>query len=204
MQFTRRAPRYRVHLSVRYSTAREFVREYADNLSQRGLFIRGAHTLEPLQEVKVRIELPAFGEFEVTAEVVHIVPPEKAAEYKRPAGAGLAITQVPKGFDEALNSYLVRLGLRKDRAVMLSDEPLGILLCATGYRIERVPLPHEVCARVESARKKVLGILVPTAELPIYRQALSRIRADNLLHPLDQTASFDDLLGRLDRLLLRE
>lgn len=203
MQYQRRPPRYRVHLSVRYSTAREFVQEYAENLSSGGLFITGAYALEPLQQVTVRIELPGYGEFEVKAEVVHIIPPDKATEYKRPAGAGLAIVEAPMGFDQILKSYLWRLGSRKDHTIMISDEPVGILLSATGYRVKRVPAPDEVIPQITESEKPVIGILVPSTDISTYARALNGSGVDRLLHAIDGFANIDQMLARLDEELLR-
>lgn len=187
---------------MRYSTAREFVQEYAENLSSGGLFITGAHSLDPLQQVTVRIELPGYGEFEVKAEVVHIVQPEQAATFKRPAGAGLAIVEAPMGFDQILKGYLWRLGRRKDYVIMISDEPVGILLGATGYRVKRVPSPDEVTTTLVQSDKPVIGILVPGSQISVYARVLDGI-GDRLLHAIDGFANIDQMLARMDEELLR-
>jgi hypothetical protein len=101
-----------VHLSVRYEVAAEFRREYADNLSRGGLFIRGGSGLARRREVDVAIELPGLGEFHVQAEVMHVIGADEAAELGRTAGAGLSIAHAPDGFQAALAQYLERLGRR--------------------------------------------------------------------------------------------
>jgi Tfp pilus assembly protein PilZ len=53
--------RYRVHLSVRFETALDFVTEYAENLSRGGLFVRGAHHLELNREVPIQMEVDVLG-----------------------------------------------------------------------------------------------------------------------------------------------
>ena len=120
-QTPRSSARFRVHLSVRYEIAHEFVREYAENLSRDGLFITGAQDLELLQEVAVEIGLPGFQSFRVRAEVAHIFDEEHAAPLGRVAGAGLAITRAPPGFQDALTGYLHRLGKRADATVLTTS-----------------------------------------------------------------------------------
>jgi Tfp pilus assembly protein PilZ len=187
---------------VRYSTAREFVQEYAQNLSSGGLFVRDAADLQALQQVDVRVELPGFGEFDVTAEVVHIVTPEQAKQYQIDAGAGLAIVKAPPGFDNNLKAYLWRLGRRKDFIIMISDEPTGILLGATGYRVKRVPVPDELRDAVEQAGKPVVGILVPSNHFNMYLKALQGSDEARLLYAIDQFENIDLMLASMDEELL--
>lgn len=199
----RESPRHRVHLAVRYETAREFVQEYAENLSNRGLFITGAHDLEPGRRVAVRIDLPGYGETQVQAEVAHVITPDQAAEHKRPAGAGLTIVDAPLGFDAILKAYLWRLGRRKDHIIMTADEPSGLLLGATGYRIQRVPPADELAARLARAEHPVVGILVPMEQLPRYMRATRGTAAEDLVQDLEQFADFDAMLTAMDNELLR-
>jgi hypothetical protein len=187
---------------VRYSTAREFVQEYAQNLSSGGLFIREVGDLQALQQVDVRVELPGFGEFDVKAEVVHIVTPEQAEQYQIEAGAGLAIVQAPPGFDNNLKAYLWRLGRRKDFTIMISDEATGILLGATGYRVKRVPIPDELREAVAQADKPVVGILVPSNHFNMYLKALHGSDQARLIYAIDQFENIDIMLASLDEELL--
>lgn len=198
----RRDTRHKVHLSVRYSTAREFVREYAENLSKGGLFIRDAYSLEPLQQVTVRMELPGFHKYDILAEVVHLIRPDVAAQLNRAAGAGLAIVRAPSGFEEALERYLQRLGQRKDHQVLIADEPMGILLGSCGYRVSRAPLPSETQQKVAESARPVIGVIVPEALVADYRRALAKTDAHDVVHDLEGFANIDEILAQLDRHLM--
>ena len=53
----RQEERFRVNFSVRFGIARDFVQEYAENLSSGGLFIRGAHRLAPGERAWLSTEI---------------------------------------------------------------------------------------------------------------------------------------------------
>lgn len=191
-----------MHLSVRYSTAREFVTEYAENLSKGGLFLKDAHEIAPLQMVAVRLQLPGFREYEILAQVVHIVPPDTAALLGRSAGAGMAIVHAPEGFQQALEQYLQRLGQRKDHQVFIADEAVGILLSSCGYRVARAPVPSEVRQAVAEAVRPVIGVIVPDTLIDDYRRALVDTSAGTAVHGIDSFADIDDMLTQLDSNLM--
>ena len=197
----RRAARYRVHLSVRYETAADFVREYAENLSKGGLFIRRARGLSRHRDVMVELDLPGFGSFQVRAEVVHVISPEMATEHGRAAGAGLAIRETPDGFEEALANYLVRLGRRADSLVLAAAEPAARLLVAAGYQVAAVASPATLgeALAAQAADARLVGVVVPGAEVDPYRLAA----ADNaeLVVAMDEPREIDEVLVQLDQRL---
>lgn len=195
----RRAARYRVHLSVRYEAAADFVREYAENLSKGGLFIRRARGLSRHRDVMVELDLPGFGAFQVRAEVVHVITPEMAAEHGRAAGAGLAIRETPDGFEDALSNYLHRLGRRADSLVLASQEPAARLLVAAGYQVVPVASPEalgDALAAQDHQEARLVGVVVPGAEVDPYRLAA----ADNaeLVVAMDEPRQIDEVLVQLD------
>jgi len=194
----RRAARYRVHLSVRYETAADFVREYAENLSKGGLFIRRGRGLSRHRDVIVELELPGFGAFQVRAEVVHVITPEMAAEHGRAAGAGLAIRETPDGFEDALSNYLIRLGRRADSLVLASREPAARLLVAAGYQVASVASPEALgdALAAQDHEARLVGVVVPGAEVDPYRLAA----ADNaeLVVAMDEPREIDEVLVQLD------
>lgn len=194
----RRAARYRVHLSVRYETAADFVREYAENLSKGGLFIRRARGLSRHRDVMVELDLPGFGAFQVRAEVVHVISPEMAAEHGRAAGAGLAIRETPDGFEEALSNYLHRLGRRADSLVLAAREPAARLLVAAGYQVAPVASPDALgdALAAQDREVRLVGVVVPGAEVDPYRIAA----ADNaeLVVAMDEPRQIDEVLVHLD------
>jgi hypothetical protein len=194
----RRAARYRVHLSVRYETAADFVREYAENLSKGGLFIRRARGLNRHRDVIVELDLPGFGSFQVRAEVVHVITAEMAAEHGRAAGAGLAIRETPDGFEDALSSYLHRLGRRADSLVLAAEEPCARLLVAAGYQVAPVASPEALgeTLAAQDHETPLVGVVVPGAEVDPYRIAA----ADNaeLVVAMDEPREIDEVLVQLD------
>ena len=191
---------------MRYATAREFVKEYAENLSKGGLFIKDAYALAPLQKVAVGIDLPGLGTFEILAEVVHIIAPSVAATLGRPAGAGLAIVESPPGFQQALETYLQRLGQRKDSLVLITDEPAGVLLGSCGYRVSRAPLPSELAATVVHASHAIIGVMVPGALVSDYRRALGSSQHGRAIpvHDIESFDHIDDMLALLDSYLMAD
>lgn len=194
----RRAARYRVHLSVRYETAADFVREYAENLSKGGLFIRRARGLTRHRDVMVELELPGYGAYQVRAEVVHVITPEMAAEHGRAAGAGLAIREAPDGFEEALSNYLLRLGRRADSLVLAAGEPASRLLVAAGYQVVPVASPDGLGDALagHDHEARLVGVVVPGAEVDPYRLAAAD-HAD-LVVAMDEPQQIDQVLVQLD------
>lgn len=170
-----------MHLSVRYETAADFVREYAENLGRGGLFIARARGLTRHRAVMVEIELPGFGAYQVHAEVIHVGD----------AGAGLAIREAPDGFAEALASYLDRLA-RRAEALVLAAGPAVTLLGAAGYQVAEVVSPGAL-----AAGPRPLGVVVPGAEVDAYRQAAGGA----LVVAMDQPRQLDDVLLQLDQRL---
>jgi len=187
-----------VHLSVRFVRAREFVTEYAENLSKGGLFVKGAQDLAALQEVDVEVDLPGFGSYRVKAEVAHLIDAGSASSYGRSAGAGLAITESPEGFDEALSLYLMRLGRRADVMVMVASETFGLLLAAAGFQVRAVPAASELVAAIARAPVPVVGVVVPHRQVTDYERSAAMAGAGDIVIGMDSADDFDEVLVRLD------
>jgi hypothetical protein len=197
----RKAARYRVFLSVRYEVASDVVREFAENLSRGGLFIRGARGLQGRRDVMVEIDLPGHGRYKVRAEVAHVISEEMAAEHGRAAGAGLHIRDAPEGFEEALVGYLERLSRRADSIVLVADEEPALLLHAAGYQVRAVSSPERLGALVEGCELPLVGVVVPDARLAEFADAARGTGAADLLVPTQGGHWIDELLVRLDRRL---
>jgi hypothetical protein len=195
----RRTERYRVHLSVRYQRARDFVVEYARNLSAGGLFIRGAHHLAPLREVTVELQLPGFETFQLGCQVAHVVAPEQVEGKSYKAGAGLAIVSSPPGFKEALAGYFRRLGRRRDYCVMAADEPCRKLLEDSGYRAVAAPPVGELVAAIARSEYPVLAVVVARAQEKPYADAAARAGLPGVVRGIDYLEEIEDLLGELDQ-----
>ena len=197
----RTAARYRVFLSVRYEVAADFVREFAENLSRGGMFIRGARGLARRRDVIVEIDLPGFGRYQVRAEVAHVIGEEMAEEHGRAAGAGLAIREAPEGFDEALSGYLVRLSRRADSIVLVADEEPAFLLHAAGYQVRALSSPERLGALVDGCELPLVGVVVPETRLDEFTAAARGTAAAELLVPMEPERRIDEVLVRLDRRL---
>jgi uncharacterized protein (TIGR02266 family) len=197
----RRDPRFNVRLNVKFETAMDFITEYAENLSRGGMFVRGAHQLDPRQQVTVEIELPGAGTFQVVAEVAHVITAEQAKAMNRKPGAGLAIVRSSKGFRPALREYLFRLGRRKDRLVLASDPLLRQRLEECGYSTDDLPLPAELPALLLEGEQPVLAVLVTRADESAYRASLSRLDRGGMVFGIDFMEELDEILPRLDALL---
>ena len=187
-----------MHLSVRYEKARDFVVEYANNLSVGGLFVRGAHDLEPLSEINVNVNLPGFRDFQITCQVAHVVTAEMAVDTDNTPGAGLAITKSPPDFKEALASYLRRLGRRRDFSVLVIDEACRKLLEDAGYRAVPAPPVSELVATIAHSTVPVLGVVVSRAQERAYAEAVAAAGMPGVVHGLDYLEEVEELLAVFD------
>ena len=197
----RKTERYRVHLLVRYGVARDFVVEYADNLSINGLFVRGAHNLQLGSQVTAELTLPGAGNHQVTATIAHIIDDEMAKSLGRCAGAGLAITHCSPEFNDALVAYLQRLGRRAEAMVWVDDEALGLLLAAAGFQVSHAPPPENVVEQLARSQVPVVAVLINSDNAANYRNQLQAGGADELLIAVSGANAFDTLLTDLDELL---
>ena len=193
----RAAARYRVFLSVRYEVAADFVREFAENLSRGGMFIRGARGLARRRDVVVELDLPGYGVFEVMAEVAHVVTDEVAAAQGRTAGAGLAIRESPDGFDGALSGYLARLSRRAD-SIVLAEGEAARLLQAAGYQVRPVESPERLGAQVDGFDRPLVGVVVPDGRMAEFAEAARGTHAAELLVAMQPERRIDEVLTMLD------
>jgi Tfp pilus assembly protein PilZ len=192
----RKHPRYLVHLSVRYGTAADFVADYVENLSLGGLFIAGARDLHLNQRVAVSVELPDQGTWQVVGKVVFVLSREAAAAAGRKPGAGLEILKKPPGYDDALLGYLLRLGRRRDHAVIAADIPGIDAITAAGYRLLPLCMPAELVTLLADPAKAVIAVVVPPSLAPAYQDA-----AGERLFTAVTPDAVHEIVGRIDSLL---
>ena len=196
----RRHPRYGVHLAVRYSNAEEFVSDYMENLSAGGLFIAGANKLPLFTETDVHIELPGQGNWTVRAKSVFLIDDTAADTMGRKAGAGFEILAKPPGFDDALLGYLLRLGRRRDHAVMVGEIPGVNLITDAGYRVIPLESEDEVAIALANDDAKIIAIIVQASKVTPYRDRLGE-KGKSLVFSASSIADVGDILARIDSLL---
>jgi len=197
----RRHARYGVRLAVRYTNAEQFVSDYVENLSEGGLFIAGAHELPMLTETDVQVELPGQGNWSVRARVVFLIDPSAAQTTGRTAGAGMQIIDKPPGFDDALLGYLLRLGRRRDHAVMLGEGVIGSQLFAdAGYRVIPLESEDEVAFAMANGDAAIVAIVLPPTLVQPYRDRLGE-RGKSVVFSAVSIEDVHDILARIDSLL---
>ncbi len=103
--------RFHTQFTVRFRTAREFVREHAQNISRGGVFIQ-TRTPSQLDEViTVQLELPDGGAPAITSGLVmHRVTPEEAEQQGIVPGIGVQFLDADDKFRERIDRYVEQLG----------------------------------------------------------------------------------------------
>lgn len=196
----RKHERQHTVLAIRFVSATEFVTEYAENLSVGGLFVRQAQNLEPLSEITVHIDLAGFDTFKVKARVAHVMDEEMAARMGRSPGAGLQLTEVPSGFEQALSGYLARLGRRRDFLVLAEAPGCVKLLEEAGFRVE--PTNPAAVTEQSLGSVEVLAVVVGKASSAMFRDVLAAsprsLPVIGCHHEVDE----EPLLAELDRLVV--
>ena len=196
----RKHPRYGVRLAVRYANAEEFVQDYVENLSAGGLFIAGANKLPLNTETDVHIELPGQGSWTVRAKSVFLIDSEAAQKMGRQAGAGFSIIDKPPGFDDALLGYLLRLGRRREHAVMVGEIPGVDLITDAGYRVLPLESEDEVAIALANDDAKIIAIILPPSLVQPYRDRLGE-KGKSLVFSASSVDHVVDVLARIDSLL---
>ena len=186
---------------MRYATAIDYVREYAENLSKGGLFLSGVTSLKPLSQVTVEVELPGYRTFKVRAQVAHVLDAATAERFGRTPGSGLAILNPSPEFSDALSAYLMRLGKRADHLVFTGHEGIRHVIAAAGYQAEMILSPEGVADALASADAPVAGVVVDPAEELAYRAACEAIGAADLVSTMANANNLGRLLDVLDRQL---
>tara|TARA_R110002073_G_scaffold332410_1_gene518217 strand:+ start:4485 stop:5114 length:630 start_codon:yes stop_codon:yes gene_type:complete len=196
----RKHERHPTVLAIRFVSATEFVTEYAENLSVGGLFVRQAQNLEPLSEITVHIDLAGFDSFKVKARVAHVMDEAMAARMGRGPGAGLQLTEVPPGFEQALSGYLARLGRRRDFLVLADDAGCVKLLDEAGFRAE--PTNPGVVTEQSLASTEVLAVVVGKTSSAMFRDVLAASPRPLPVIGCHYEVDEEPLLAELDRLVV--
>ena len=102
--------RFHTQFNVRFRTAREFVREHAQNISRGGLFIQTT-TSPPVDEViTVQLELPDGGPPATTSGLImHRVTAEEAERTGTVPGIGVQFLDADDAFRDRIDRYIESL-----------------------------------------------------------------------------------------------
>jgi uncharacterized protein (TIGR02266 family) len=103
-------PRANAKLGVRYSTARDFLVAYSENISRGGIFVATPQPPEVGTQVELWIKLPdADQPVRTQAVVMQRTTPEEAQATGRRVGAGLQFTTSDDSFRERLDRCIENL-----------------------------------------------------------------------------------------------
>ena len=110
-----RAPRgfqrFHTQFTVRFRTAREFVREHTQNISRGGVFIQTPSPPQIDEVITVQLELPDGGEPASTSGLVmHRVTPEEAEQQGTVPGIGVQFLDADDRFRDRIDRYVGQLG----------------------------------------------------------------------------------------------
>ena len=178
-----------------YGRAIEFVEQYADTLALGGMFIRDAVDLTVGEEVSITIDLPGSGTLTVKAEVRYVL-----AAGPRP-GAGVQITNGPRGYLDQLSEYFLRLGRRADAMIFVDAEPWRTLILESGYQVAPLPPPAQLARIFRDLR--LVAIMPPVALAEDYDAALQAHGGDSsMLIPVHAELPVEPVLAWLDERLL--
>ena len=184
MKKERKHERFRVNLQVKFSSALDFVTQYADNISAGGLFVRGKIDAEPLSHVPVEVILPGHGSFMIKARVAHIMTEEMAAKFGCGPGAGMEIVEAPSDFQSALSNYLMVLGNRRGSLIWVNEKSLCDELGVAGYDAEHYK------------EGNMTGSPLAFVTIDTWNKSLEGNP------PIIQVKNFDDAIAKVDALLL--
>src|SRR6266851_8821454 len=97
-------------LQVGWSSAREFLVAYSENISRGGIFVATPNPPQLREHVELLLELPdGQGPAKTYAEVVHRITAEEAKARKRVAGAGLQFVGGDDEFRRRLDACIENL-----------------------------------------------------------------------------------------------
>ncbi|MCX5858346.1 MAG: PilZ domain-containing protein [Proteobacteria bacterium] len=108
----RREQRLPVRLTVKFRTGKALEREYSENISYGGMFIRGRTDLPLRTKLEVVFKLPGTEqEIKAVAEVVHIVSQEKVdmIDGDRVPGSGVHFIEFIGDGEEKLRRYIEQI-----------------------------------------------------------------------------------------------
>jgi len=189
-----------VPLTVSYATASEFVTEYVENIAVGGLFVAGAGALDLLREIDVEIIL-SDTTWKVRAKPVYVIDGEMARTAGKPAGTGMEITVKPAGFDAAMHAHLIKLGKRREVAVMVGDVPGAARLGDAGFRLIPLESLEAFCGVLGDKLAHVIALVVPARLREAYVEVARSSGHLVAIYSSSRPNDVDDIVRQIDRLL---
>ncbi|MBA2540509.1 MAG: hypothetical protein H0V17_12785 [Deltaproteobacteria bacterium] len=190
-------------LTVTYSSASEFVTEYVENLAAGGLFVAGKVDLDMLREIDVSIVAPGLPELKIRARPVYVVDPNTARATGRPLGTGMEITTKPPGFDDALRAHLMKLGKRREVAVMVGDVPGAARFGDAGFKLIPLEPLESIAFALSDALVPVIALIVPSGQLEAYTSVAREAGTMIAVYSPNRPVDVEDIVTSLDRVLAR-
>ena len=188
-------------LTVSYASASDFVAEYGENLANGGVFVPGVTVVDMLREIDVEIVLQGTTTLKIRAKPVFVLDETSARRTGRSAGAGMEITAKPFGFDEALRKHLLKLGKRREVAIMIGDVPGAAKFGDAGYRLMPLEPLEALTSTLGDALVPVIAVVVPPGMVDAYASVARSGGKYVAVHGLTKTTNVDDVIAKIDRLL---
>jgi hypothetical protein len=189
-------------LTVSYSSASEFVSEYGENLANGGVFVRGATLVgDLLREVDVEIVLPGSTTLLIRAKPVFVLDEASARAAGRPAGTGMEITAKPFGFDAALRKHLMKLGKRREVAIMVGDVPGAARFGDAGYKLIPLEPLEALTSTLSDGLVQVIALVVPRGMVEAYSTVARSAGKFVAVHGVTHGTDVDDVIAKIDKLL---
>jgi type IV pilus assembly protein PilZ len=111
MRAPRGFQRFHTQFTIRFRTAREFVREHTQNISRGGVFIQTRTPPQVDEVITVQLELPDGGvPATSTGLVMHRVTAEEAEQQGILPGIGVQFLDADDRFRERIDRYIEQLG----------------------------------------------------------------------------------------------
>src|SRR5438445_10509083 len=105
--------RFHTQFTVRFRTAREFVREHAENISRGGVFIQTRTPPQVDEVITVQLELPDGGDPATTSGLImHRVTEDEAEEQGILSGIGVQFLDADDLFRDRIDRYVQKLAAR--------------------------------------------------------------------------------------------
>ena len=107
----RKKPRHPIKVNVNFKTADAFFKEYSENISYGGMFIRGNAKLPLRSRLEVNFTLPNRMNIKALAEIIHIVKKDKRKSLgsNHVEGFGIQFIQFLENGDKKMKHYFDKL-----------------------------------------------------------------------------------------------